>query len=446
MVVGAAIIVASFAVLPDWWRHIVVALTAGALAAGALTAITNRVVGRAIGLVVTVGAFVATVLGGSWGRIVAVITVLVVVGFLIFRRGQRRKPDAVADDGTLRPFMSDDGEQLVAALEGIWQQERPLGASDGGRPVHTRGTWATGRFDARRDISAEFLIPLLDDRPLSAVARFSNFIGDGERDDRKRQVHGLAVRVSSANDSSIDMVLVDMPRFMASNTDDFLALVRSFHHHGLRRYLTIAFLFAVGRTTLPALWATRGSRPASYAQRTYHGLNTFWWGREAVPVRYRLVPEADRSGGRREDPRDAATSLDIDLRRRLADGVEFRVELVDGTGLPQARLTDAIRSWPRGLPSIHLGDLRLDAEGLNEDWRGATLFEPFHLPAGVDASDDEILLRAARRTLRRTFDDAPSVRSCDGSRCCRRVAGGHGGIDGPLDGARPRPHAGAVRP
>jgi catalase len=399
VVIAGGVAYGAWAWFDGWKRNVIVALAAGWVGARLVYPATNRLFGRLVGLCLAVGAFCFLTFellrDGWWWAFGAFVLAGPALIAIAFRVSQGRHLDSVPRDDVLVPLMSDGGEQLVDALDSIWGSTRRGGGRHGLRAAHTHGSLALGGFELARTLDDRLSIPLLTDSPIRAVARFSNFSGDVERDDRHRQVHGLALKLESQTQAPLDMVLIDVKRFVAANPDDFEAVVRHYRRPGLRRYVGLFALAVLGRTRLIALVRIRPKRPPSYLTRTYHGVNTFYWGRDrdrAIPVRYRVVPHHTRRAilPRRLD----RYMLDAELQERLRDGVELRLELVDGSDLSHDRLVDPMRAWPRCMPVFHLGHVTLTGYD-GSDERDPSLFQPLRLPEGVNPSDDEILL--ARR-------------------------------------------------
>ena len=381
------------------WVTLIGAALVGWLVASFVYAKTSILIGRMIGLsVVALVVMLAFASGWWWFALVPpVLGILVPTSLWV---SGERKPDAIADDRTTVPQYYDDGNRLVDALDGMWGSTRAGGPRCGLRAAHSHGSMAEGTWRSAGDGGETGVALFAPGREGRAVARFSNFSGEVTRDDRRRAPHGFAVRLEADGAGYVDLVLVDIARFPTATREDFVTLTRIFRLGRLRQVVDIGRMVFSGRSSLRAVFGFfRASRATSYVTRTYHGLNSFYWSRKQgrepdLPVRYLARPVASPFRPRpTTQPRP--TGLDEDLRERLAAGqVEFDVELVlgqdrDGTPFSEARINDALHTWPqrnrRKLCRITLDTYCPDAERTSS-------FDPLNLPEGIRPSDDEILL------------------------------------------------------
>jgi catalase len=386
----------------DWWLTVVLALVIGWLIASVLYASTSILVGRIVGLSVVAAILVVALLPSWWQSFVAIPVLGTVVPPYIWVKGSRRV-DALSPDRTTVPMLSDDGNRLVDAIDGIWGSTRPGGPRCGLRAAHSHGsmaegTWSTTYERDGEEIGVTMFAPAGNGR---VVARFSNFSGEVDRDDGRRTPHGLAMRLEGGDRGTIDLVLVDIKRFPTASRDDFVSFSNYFRQRGLQQWVGVLRMIFSGRSSLLAVAGFLRPRPRSYAVRTYHGLNAFYWqlracDDEPVPVRYIAEP---RAVGRRTRPRGSRRRvLDADLRARLAeDPVTFEVSLVlgerpGGRRLPKARIDNALNLWPQ---SNRRPLCRITLDRYCADPDTAFGFDALNVPRGVAPSDDEILL--ARR-------------------------------------------------
>ena len=158
-----------------------------------------------------------------------------------------------------------------------------------------------------------------------------------------------------------------------------------------------------GRSSLAALLGSMGwRRTKSYTDRTYHGLNTFFCELrdESIPVRYLVTPAGPTGDVPTATVGFARTRLDDELQARLGAGtpVSFDVRLLlgrrNGKNLSDVRLRDPRKWWWRASPES-LCRITLHTFVPTEK-RDRLFFQPFDVPVGFRASDDEIL--SARRT------------------------------------------------
>jgi catalase len=399
LAVLAVVIVGIWARLPVLLAVPLAAL-AGWLVASVLYLMKPMVYGRALGILATAAAAIVLLAPGRWRWVAAVPVGGAAILVWLRWRGER-SVDAVPRDRTLVPFSFDDGDRLVDTLDAVWGSTRDGGCRHGLRAAHSHGTRVTGTWE--RDATCEKPpadVPLFDHHQTgTVVARFSNFSGEIRRDDTRRVPHGLALALQAPGQASFVMVLVDIRRFPVATKEDFVTFTNCARARGLRKAGGFANLILSARMPIPAtLGFMLRRRVNSYADRTYHGLNTFCCKLDGndVPVRYRVVPETDRAGA--VSPETVAvprTRLDSELQARLRSGrpLRFVVELVlgrrNGKNLSTDRVRDPTRRWwwteTRRLCKITLDRFVPPEEP--DRW----LFHPFDVPPGIRPSDDEIL-------------------------------------------------------
>jgi hypothetical protein len=383
------------------WSAVALAVLVGWLIASVLYVTAPVVFGRAVGALAAVAAAIALIACGGWRWFAAFP--LGLAGILLgYRWRGMRTVDAIPRDRTLVPFLFDDGDRLVDTLDAVWGSTRDGGPRQGLRAAHSHGSVVKGTW--KRDAkcgAAPADVPLFDQKSGTVVARFSNFMGEKRRDDNRRVPHGLALELRARHEASFTMVLVDIRRFPVATKEDFVALTNCTRARGFRRLWGFAKLTLAGRTSIAALVGSRSLRRVnSYAQRTYHGLNTFYCelDRERVPVRYRVAPVPEKAFI--TQPRTVTlsrTRLDDELQARLRSGspVSFTVELVlgqrrGGTNVSPDRARDPMWWWGKWRKRRQLCTVTLDQFVPTGD-RDGFLFQPFEVPEGIQPSDDEIL-------------------------------------------------------
>jgi catalase len=404
LLAALGVVVARSIVGTSVWFDIALAVLAGLLVGSVLYVTTPIVYGRALGILAFFAAAIALLTGGPWRWFAALPFVVAAVLVGIRWRGLRAV-DAVPRDRTLVPFSFDDGDRLVDTLDAVWGSTRYGGRRHGLRAAHSHGSVVMGTWVRDGTCgSPPSDVPLFDHAEGTVVARFSNFRGEVRRDDRRRMAHGLALELQAPGEASFAMVLVDVRRFPVATKEDFVALTKCAGARGLRRFKGFANLVIFGRTPIPALVGSMPWRRVnSYAERTYHGLNTFYCKLDGnkVPVRY-LVAPVDAGAAAVQPATAARTRLDGELQTRLRSGrpLRFAVELVigrrrNGTNLSDDLVRDPTRWWGRRRERLRLCTVTLD-QFVPTDKPDRFLFEPFEVPIGFRPSDDEIL--SARRT------------------------------------------------
>jgi catalase len=370
------------------------------------------IVRRALQISGTVVALVAIEFGSDWaGEIplavaIGVLFVVRQIGSVSPRYIGVARPDAALERNSPVEGTSDDAAVLVDALDRLFGSTRAGGPRQGLRAVHSHGSIVRGVFCPKETEGFSGIPLFVPGRSLPVVARFSNFDGSLTRDDTKRFVHGLAIRIDARNtevgngdsaEPGFDMVLMDAKRFPVSNRDDVVEVLDRF-----RNKIRLLAMIPMARSTIMAMFGLFKLRRArSYASQKYYGVNTFIWNGE--PVRFLLIPAkrsspVDLKPAKRSssvDRGDPKTRLDRDLRNRLRPGkivYEFRV--VRGRGLPQRRLDSAMLAWSRFMPHWTVGWFMFD-QYIGSGQAERIAFDPHRLPRGIEPSRDEILM--ARR-------------------------------------------------
>jgi hypothetical protein len=344
--------------------------------------------------------------------VVGVLFTLRLVGSLNPRYIGVARPDAALERNSPIEGTSDDAAALVDALDRLFGSTRAGGPRQGLRAVHSHGSIVTGEFCPAYTKELESISLFAPGRSLPVTARFSNFDGSLTRDDTKRLVHGLAIRIDSLGaeasngdsaEPGFDMVLIDARRFPVSNRDDVVEVLDRFRTKP--RLLT---MIPVARTTILAMFAMfKFRRVRSYTRQKYHGVNTFIWKGE--PVRFLLKPAkvkpaeqpspVELKPTKQSSPNrgDRKTRLDQDLRNRLEPTkpkIVYEFRLVRGRGLPEHMLYSPMLAWSRLMPHRTVGFFTFDRYiGSGQVERIA--FDPHRLPRDVEPSRDEILM--ARR-------------------------------------------------
>ena len=383
-----------------WWSA-AASVAAGWSVALVVYAQASVLLGRIVGILTVLALLIASRWWSWrwWSAILAAALLVAIIALIRLRWRGGRSVDAMGKDRTLMPVASDDGNRFVDALDHIWGSTRDGGPRCGMRAVHGHGSLLAGEWVGT---DHPLCVPMFSaGRGGAVTARFSNFNGGRLRDDRRRSPHGLALRLESRDRrDAMDIVAIDMERFPVATQENFISLTRYFPKPPIGRYTGFAWMALTGRTSFRALVGMLQKPATSYAERTYHGLNSFLAGETKTPVRYRIEPRSGPHQGRAVVDRSSRFGLEDELRSRLeADGtVTFELQLVIGHGrfgrqLSRWRVVNPLRKWPRRCDRAALCTITL--QGLHADPQLDPGFDPLDLPEGLTPSDDEILF--ARR-------------------------------------------------
>ena len=367
------------------------------------------IVRRALQISGTVLAVLAVHYGSDWveweirlATLIGVIFVLRLFGSLNPRYIGVARPDAALERNSPVEGTSDDAAALVDALDRLFGSTRAGGPRQGLRAVHSHGSIVAGVFYPAATKGLEPISLFAPGQSLPVIARFSNFDGSLTRDDTRRLVHGLAIRIDSVGaearngdsaEPGFDMVLIDASRFPVSNRDDVVELLDRF-----RTKIRLIPMIPMARCTLLSMSGmVKPRRLRSYASQNYYGVNTFIWKGE--PVRFLLRP-AEVKPDKRSSPverGDPKTRLDRDLRTRLKPNgpkIVYEFLVVRGKGLPDRMLYSPMFAWSPFMPYRTVGWFTFD-QYIGSGQVERIAFDPHRLPRGVEPSRDEILM--ARR-------------------------------------------------
>src|SRR3954453_7535663 len=287
--------------------------------------------------------------------------------------------------------------RLVDALNGAY------GVHAGHRAAHAKGVLCSATFTASGAAGALSTAAPLQGEPVRAHVRFSNGGGDPTTPDGTRDARGIGVKLYLPDGTTTDVVGITLPAFFTRTPEDlieFNVARRPDPETGELDMAKVGSFLGEHPETVPAVTAAITLPiPASYAQLTYNGLHTFKFvGADGTvtPARYHFVPAAGEASI--TDDEAAARSDDYlrdELDARLADGpAVFRVELslaADGDALD-----DATALWPDERERVHIGDLAITALAFDREADGDVLvFDPTRVTAGIELSDDPILLARA---------------------------------------------------
>ena len=283
-------------------------------------------------------------------------------------------------------------EQIIEAVHANF------GAHPGRRALHSKGSWARGRFSASPEAARLSLAAHLQGDEVTALVRFSNASGDPEANDADRDGRGMAIKLRW-DGGETDILTTTSPTFVSRTPEDFLELMR------LRRpdpatgqpdMEKLGAYLSEHPETLPAVQAVLMKEPiASFATAEYFSPHAFALidadGHRSW-VRYRFVPEA----GEQRIADDEAKSrgrdfLHEEIASRLGAGiVAFELQLqLAADGDP---LDDSTALWPDERELVAAGKLELTEVTEDPEREGhIDVFDPTRIVDGVELSDDPVL-------------------------------------------------------
>ncbi|WP_076999642.1 catalase [Variovorax sp. KK3] len=316
-------------------------------------------------------------------------------------------------------------EEITAAqMLDAFKQDAPGHVADT-RWAHTHGLGVLGHFVASR-VAGDFCIAEpFQGRSIPVTARFSNGSSDPVRHDERPDTRGLAVKFHLADAVDHDLLSMTLSVFGSTTRKDFLGVAKAFvpkpvqPESWLRQHVLDPLMLRSPPPPLPASVTISGGPglaqyagshpfvraftieaglsqvPVSWARTEYHAVHTFIAvapDGERRPVRFSWQPvdgvfpvPADQIAAKATD------FLTAEMRARLARApAQFTLKMAIGD--PGDALNDPSQSWPVTRRSIDMGTLFIDRLAEERDVDVDRLsFNPMRLPAGLEASGDEIL-------------------------------------------------------
>lgn len=288
-----------------------------------------------------------------------------------------------------------DPTALVEALEAR------AGIHPGFRRAHARGVCAEGRFQANgagQPVSKASLFAA--GRPLPVVARFSIAGGDPDASDKRREFRSLALAIPLADDEEFRSAMNHAPVFSVNRPQHFLDLQLSRVPDpatGKPDPAKVKAFDDAHPDSRPLRdWLATQPLPKSFRHAAFFSAHAFKLTARDGTVRHakwEFQPDAGVVGISADDLAGRSDDfLFADLRADAARmPLRWRMVLVIGEeGDP---LTDPTVLWPENRRRITVGTLTIDRvdAGNGGACRDIT-FDPLVLPAGIDATEDPILL------------------------------------------------------
>lgn len=285
-------------------------------------------------------------------------------------------------------------EQIVDAINGIY------GAHPGHRGVHAKGTLCTGTFTATPQAGKLTRASHMQGQPVRTHVRFSNASGNPGARDGSSDSRGMAVKFYLEDGATTDISSVTIPVFVVRTPEDFLELTlarRPDPDTGAIDMEKIGAFLEEHPEAVPAVEAAMLAKPpTSYLQCTYFAVHAFRFVDSdggSRWIRYRWNPAAGESWLERDEAKQKDPDhLTKDLEERFAKGPGV-FELSAAVASNDDPVDDPTAAWPEDREKVELG--RLEVEGLafdREDDSDVLVFDPTRVPAGIELSDDKILL------------------------------------------------------
>ena len=288
-----------------------------------------------------------------------------------------------------------DGLTPSAAIDRI-EAAVPPRAQD--RRLHARGAVYDARFVPSGEITDRTIAThLRNEGP--AVVRFSNG-GNFDADDRAAGVRGMAVKFLTDGNAVADLAAANTATFPARTPEGFVALIELLSKlqggplDRLQAVPKLASILVKHPEILRTLLAKKAKPPASFATTRYNGLNAFVLvdaDGQRQAFRYRLLPELGEKPLDEEQARTLPRDFLIaELDQRLTQApVSFALKFQFAE--PGDSTTDPTIAWPEERKLLRAGQIVITSRSSNEEHWQQEVFDPTHVAAGVELSDDPIL-------------------------------------------------------
>lgn len=271
------------------------------------------------------------------------------------------------------------------------------GNQPGHRTVHAKGLVCEGTFTPSRVAAALSKADPFQHGPVPVTIRFSDGSPDPASPDNAPDggPRGMAIRFGAPGSKSFDLVAFSHNGFVVGTGEEFLELQKSIvatdpnkaHPWPVEAFLAShprALKFVQDNAVIPASFATE----AFFSNNAF----TFVNGHGARQVgRYQILPAAGQHDlTAAEAKARPANFLIEDLRQRLAAGT-IKFQLVVQLPRTGDRTSDPSEVWPEDRKKIDLGTITVKTVAADNEAIGKALaFDPTHLPAGIELSDDPL--------------------------------------------------------
>jgi catalase len=286
-------------------------------------------------------------------------------------------------------------EAIVDAMEKV------SGTHAGKRRSGAKGVCAAGEFvSTGGGARLTTAIPFQPGNRAPVVARFSNGGGNPRAPDNAPAVRGMSLSFTLPGNDSLEMVMINVPAFGASNLDSFMRLLGSRAPDPTTGAPDPQRIAAADRENpewaVQPNWLRANPPPASYATAPFFSVNSFVFtdaSGQKRHVRWTFEPVAGRVGLTPEERQARGPDfLQDEMRQRVARApAEWRMMVV----LPRDGdpLLSATAIWPEDREKVEVGVLRIT--GVTPAGQPGecdpVMFNPLLLPTGIEPSEDPML-------------------------------------------------------
>jgi catalase len=291
-------------------------------------------------------------------------------------------------------------ENMVEALT------PPGGVRPGHRRNHAKGICFTGTFEANGNGVALSRARVFVPGRYPAVGRFNLGTPDPDAADATVRVRGMGLLISAAEGQEWRAAMISPPIFPVSTPQafhGFLLASVSKDPEAMK-----AFAGANPEFAAFADWAKKAPWTGSYAEETYHSLNSFIFTDGSGvdhAVRWSFVPLAQAVPVSQADlGKRGPNFLEPEIRERVRTAGPQRWTMVVTVADPGDPTADPSKAWPQGRRTVPAGTLVVQRIEPERDGPCRDInFDPTVLPRGISVSDDPF--PAARSSVyRKSYD------------------------------------------
>ena len=272
------------------------------------------------------------------------------------------------------------------------------GPHAGYRANHAKGVLVTGSFTPAAGAKALSRAAQFS-KTVPVLVRFSNATGLPTMLDADggASPHGMAIRFQLGGGASTDIVAISANGFPVATPEEFRDFLQAAGASGPgAKRPTPVEQFLGSHPAALAFVMTPRPAPQSFGTLAFYGVNAFKFtnARGAVRfIRYQILPLAGEAALDAAEVAKAGPNYLMDeLPQRINKGaVKFR--LLAQLAQDGDSLTDATQVWPAERERVELGVLSLNKTPVEQLLaQKKLLFNPLSLAAGIEPSDDPVLL------------------------------------------------------
>jgi catalase len=284
-------------------------------------------------------------------------------------------------------------EQMVDALNATFGRHTHQRAS------HAKGIFAAGAFVPSSEASAFSNSRAFAPSSHPGTVRFSIAGGNPKIADKAPAARGMSVDIALPEGERLVLVMLSTPVFFAATRESFVAFLEARRPDPATGKPNPEAVARSNQTHTDSeaqrRWLAAVPPSSSYATSPYFPVHTYLFTRpdgSKTPARWIFEPVARRLGLTAQEIETGPDNfLDAELERRLAvSPAEWRVllqfpEAVDPLHNPTA-------AWPENRKTMDVGKLVVDRILASSagDIRDRAVFDPIHLPAGIEPAGDPI--------------------------------------------------------